>query len=138
MGSKLALITGASYGLGLEFARLLARDGYDLAIAARSAEKLETNAQALRSEFHVAVTPVAADLSDPSSIESLFRSVPACDVLINNAGFANYGKFAELSEERLVEELQLDVVALTRMTRRYLPGMIARGDGKILNGVLRK
>jgi short-subunit dehydrogenase len=54
-------------------------------------------------------------------------------VLINNAGFANYGKFAELSEERLLEELQVDVVALTQLTRLYLPAMLERKDGKILN-----
>jgi short-subunit dehydrogenase len=133
MAAKLALVTGASYGLGLEFAKLLAQAGYDLALVARSAEKLETNAQQLRSQYRVAVTPVAIDLGDASSIDALSRQVPVCDVLINNAGFANYGKFAELSEERVLDELQLDVVTLTRLTRRYLRHMIASGSGKILN-----
>jgi short-subunit dehydrogenase len=111
----------------------LAQAGYDLALVARSAEKLETNAQQLRSQYRVAVTPVAIDLGDASSIDALSRQVPVCDVLINNAGFANYGKFAELSEERVLDELQLDVVTLTRLTRRYLRHMIASGSGKILN-----
>jgi short-subunit dehydrogenase len=133
MAAKLALVTGASYGLGLEFAKLLAQAGYDLALVARSAEKLETNAQQVRSRYRVAVTPVAVDLGDAASIDRISQRVPACDVLINNAGFANYGKFAELSEERVLDEVQLDVVALTRLTRRYLPQMIARGSGKVLN-----
>jgi short-subunit dehydrogenase len=61
------------------------------------------------------------------------EAVPACDVLINNAGFANYGEFAKLTEQQILEEIHLDVVALTRLTRRYLPEMIARKSGKVLN-----
>lgn len=133
MAAKLALITGASYGLGLEFAKLLAQAGFDLALVARSADKLEANAQQLRSQYRVGVTPVASDLGDAASIDALLQRIPACDILVNNAGFANYGKFAELSEEKLVDEIELDVVALTRLTRQYLPQMISRQSGKILN-----
>lgn len=133
MAARLALVTGASYGLGFEFARLLAQAGYDLALIARSAEKLEANAQELRSKYRTGVTTIALDLGEASSIDALLQRVPACDVLVNNAGFANYGNFAELSEKHILDEIQLDVVALTRLTRRYLPEMIARKSGKILN-----
>ena len=133
MAAKLALVTGASYGLGLEFARLLARAGYDLALVARSAEKLEASAQELRSHFRVSVSTVAVDLASPDAIDVLLERVPACDVLVNNAGFANFGEFARLEESKLVDEIQVDVAAVTRLTRRYLPQMIARGSGKILN-----
>lgn len=133
MAAKLALITGASYGMGLEFAKLLARAGYNLAIAGRSSEKLEMNAQSLRLQFGVQVDCVVADLGESAGIAALFERVPSCDVLVNNAGFANYGKFAGISETHIVDEIQLDVVAVARLTRRYLPGMISRKDGKILN-----
>jgi uncharacterized protein len=133
MAAKLAVVTGASYGLGLEFARLLAQAGYDLALVARSAEKLEVNAQELRSKYRIGVTAIALDLGETSSIDALLQRIPACDVLVNNAGFANYGNFAEISEKQILDEIQLDVVALTRLTRRYLPEMIARRSGKILN-----
>jgi hypothetical protein len=133
MAAKLALVTGASYGLGLEFARLLAQGGYDLALVARSAEKLEANAQELRSQFHVGVTTVALDFGAADAVDALLDRIPACDVLVNNAGFANYGKFAALDEAKLLEEMQLDVVTLTRLMRRYLPEMIAHHSGKILN-----
>jgi short-subunit dehydrogenase len=111
----------------------LAQSGYDLALVARSAEKLEANAQELRTRYRVEVTPVSADLGDRASIAALLQQVPRCDVLVNNAGFANYGKFAELSEERVLDEIQLDVVSVAQLTRRYLPEMIARKSGRILN-----
>jgi uncharacterized protein len=133
MAAKLAVITGASYGLGFEFARLLAEAGYDLGLVARSADRLEANAQELRTKYRVGVTPIALDLGAAASIDALLERVPACDVLVNNAGFANYGEFAHLPEQHIIEEIELDVVALTRLTRRYLPQMIARGSGKVLN-----
>lgn len=133
MAAKLALVTGGSYGLGLEFARLLAQAGYDLALVARSAGNLERNAQELRSKYRVNVTTIALDLSAAGAIDALLERVPVCDVLINNAGFANYGEFARLSEAQLLDEIQLDVVALTRLTRRYLPAMLVRKSGRILN-----
>jgi uncharacterized protein len=133
MAPKLAVVTGASGGLGFEFAKLLAAAGYDLAIVARSQQQLETNAQALRTQYRVNVNAVAMDLSAPDAARALFERVPSCDVLINNAGFANYGKFAELDQTKILEEVQLDAVTLTLLTRLYLPGMIARKNGKVLN-----
>jgi uncharacterized protein len=130
---KLALVTGASGGLGLEFARLLAQDGYDLALAARSEAKLRDVAQSLANEHNVEATPVAIDLSRPDSADELAVRVPRCDVLINNAGFASNGRFDRIEESRISEEIGLDVLTLTRLTRKYLPSMVERRDGKVLN-----
>ena len=133
MGARLALITGGSGGIGLEFARLFAQAGYDLALAARDANKLDAAAAALGSKFGIAVTPVAIDLSERDAAKALFQRVPDCDVLVNNAGFANNGAFAEMDERDILDEIAVDVVALTQLSRLYLPGMLRRGSGKILN-----
>lgn len=130
---KLALVTGASGGIGLEFAKLLAQGGYDLALAARSGEKLQSVAAELAARHGIEVQVIAMDLARADAPAQLFARIPACDVLVNNAGFASNGKFAEIDEQRMLEEMQLDVVTLTRLCRLYLPGMLARGDGKILN-----
>ncbi len=130
---KLALVTGASGGLGLEFAKLLAADGYDLALVARSAAKLNEIALALRVAHGIDVATVAQDLSLPGAADAVLADVPRCDVLINNAGFASNGRFDTIPEERVREEVMLDVVALTELTRRYVPGMLERRDGKIMN-----
>jgi short-subunit dehydrogenase len=133
MGAKLALVTGASGGLGLEFAKLLAQAGYNLALAARSQGKLEVLAGELREQFGIDVQVVALDLARVNAAQDVQAQVPQCDVLINNAGFANNGKFAQMDEAQIVEEIQLDITTLTQLTRQYLPGMIGRKDGKILN-----
>jgi short-subunit dehydrogenase len=91
---KLALITGASGGIGLEIARLFARDGYDLALVARSADKLEAVATELRANGNIVVTVFAQDLSVAGAARMVFGQIPACDVLVNNAGFASNGAFA--------------------------------------------
>lgn len=130
---KLALVTGASGGIGLEFAKLLAQGGYDLALAARSEEKLQSVAAELAARHGIEAHVIAMDLALADAPAQLFARIPACDVLVNNAGFASNGKFAEIDEQRMLEEMQLDVVTLTRLCRLYLPGMLARGDGKILN-----
>lgn len=128
-----AIVTGASGGLGWEFAQLLAQSGHDLVLVARSAAKLEENAKHLRSAFGVKADAVALDLSRPDSAHALFAQVPQCDVLVNNAGFANNGKFAQLAEDVLTEEVQVDVVTLTTLCRLYLPGMLERKRGRVLN-----
>ena len=133
MASKLALITGSSGGLGLEFARLFARAGYDLALVARTQTKLESIAGELSAQFGINVKPIALDLARADSARELFARIPACDVLVNNAGFANNGNFAELDVQEILDEMQVDVITLTQLTRFYLPGMLERKDGKILN-----
>ncbi|MGR4065491.1 MAG: SDR family NAD(P)-dependent oxidoreductase [Vulcanimicrobiaceae bacterium] len=133
MAKGLAIVTGASGGLGLQFARLLAADGWDLALVARSQDKLETLATALRLEFGVKTDVVVEDLAVLGAADRLFARIPSCDVLVNNAGFATNAPFASIPEERVTEELLLNVVTLTLLTRKYLPGMIERKSGRVLN-----
>ncbi|MGC2650365.1 MAG: SDR family oxidoreductase [Candidatus Cybelea sp.] len=128
-----AIVTGASGGLGLEFARLLAADRYDLALVARSGDKLEAIAAEQRDRHGVSVETLAIDLSTPGAAAAVLARVPECDVLINNAGFATNGRFDEIADERIREEVILDVLTVTELTRAYLPGMRARGAGRILN-----
>jgi uncharacterized protein len=130
---KIALVTGASGGLGLEFAKLLAADGYDLRLVARSQNRLGEIAADLSREHGVDALPVALDLARPDSADALAMEVPRCDVLINNAGFGTRGRFDQMDEQRIEQEIVLDVLTLTRLTRKYLPAMVAREDGKILN-----
>jgi uncharacterized protein len=130
---KLALVTGASGGLGLEFARLLAADGYDLALVARSGDRLAALAQSLQNEHGISAESVALDLSAPGAAAAVFARVPSCDVLINNAGFGSNGRFDRIPQEDVRSEISLDVLALAELTRAYLPGMIERHDGKIMN-----
>ena len=106
-----ALITGASSGIGLEIARILARD-HDVVLAARRADKLEALAADLGSARVVAV-----DLADPAGPRKLVAEVPTVDVLVNNAGFADWGPFADAAEAKLDEMIELNVGALTRLAR---------------------
>lgn len=128
-----AIVTGASGGLGLEFAKLLAADKHDLVLVARSGDKLEALAARLRAEHGVTVDVIPLDLATLDAAKAVFARVPACDVLVNNAGFASNGRFDELAESRIREEILLDVLTLTELTRAYLPGMRARGAGRIMN-----
>lgn len=128
-----AIVTGASGGLGLEFARLLAEDKHDLVLVARSADKLDSIAAQLRAEHAINVDVVPLDLSALNAASQLVTQVPQCDILINNAGFASNGRFDELDPSRIRDEMMLDIVTLTELTRAYLPGMRARGTGRIMN-----
>src|SRR5215218_3749490 len=135
-GRQTALITGASGGIGLELARLFAAGGYDLVLVARSTAKLEELAGELR-QHGGTVRVLAKDLASPESPEEVFRELEAAgvvvDVLVNNAGFATYGPFVEIDLGRELEELQLNVVTLTHLTKKLLPGMLARRRGGVLN-----
>ena len=128
-----AIVTGASGGIGLEFAKLLAADKHDVVLVARSADKLEALASQLRADYGVDAQAVAMDLSAPDAASHLFAQVADCDILINNAGFASNGRFDELDSKRIRDEIMLDVLTLTELTRMYLPKMRARGSGRILN-----
>src|SRR3954465_2888694 len=137
VGRQTALITGASSGIGLELARLFAAGGYDLVLVARSAGRLEELAGELRSRHGAAARALAKDLTHPESPEEVFRELEAAgvavDVLVNNAGFGTFGPFAETDLDQELRELQLNVVTLTHLTKRFLPGMLARGRGGVLN-----
>jgi len=133
MARKLAIVTGASGGFGLEIAKLLAADGYDLALVARSEAKLNAIAQELHARHGVDARPIVADLAVVDAADRLFTEVSHCDVLINNAGFATNDRFDRIAEDRITQEIVLDVLTLTKLARKYLPAMIERRDGKILN-----
>jgi short-subunit dehydrogenase len=132
-----ALITGASSGIGLHFAELFARDGWRPVLVARSGDKLHALAADLSSRYGVEAVAIPLDLAQAGAAERLFEEVErrqiAVDALVNNAGFATFGLFAEtaLSDER--EELQLNVVTLTELTKLLLKPMLARKRGRILN-----
>ncbi len=131
------LITGASSGIGLELAHLFAADGDDIVLVARSEEKLNTLAGELRTKHQVKATVIVQDLAKPNAVQQLCESLAQhsinVDTLVNNAGFGALGDFAELADERQADMLMVNVVALTRLTRKLLPGMIQRNRGGILN-----
>jgi uncharacterized protein len=132
-----ALVTGASSGIGLELATLLARDRLDLVLVARSRERLEAIARGLTEEFGVAVTILARDLAQPETPADIARELEerglAVDILINNAGFGVFGPFAQTPLTRELEMIAVNVAALTQLTKLLLPGMLARRRGRILN-----
>jgi short-subunit dehydrogenase len=132
-----ALITGASGGIGLELAWRFARRGCDLVLVARRAGQLSALADRLRQETGVAVTPVPTDLADPASARRLCETLAergvAIDVLVNNAGVGLYGPFAGTSLDVEHAMIQLNVTSLVELTKLLLPGMVARGRGRIVN-----
>jgi short-subunit dehydrogenase len=134
--AELAVITGASGGLGLEFARCAARDGYDLLLVANEPAKLKSAAKELSDRYHdVKIETVAVDLTRPEAVAEVGVAIgkrPVA-VLVNNAGFATYGKFHELPASRELAEVRLNVEAVTHLTRLVLPGMLKAGSGRILN-----
>lgn len=133
---RTALITGASAGIGRELARLFAREHYDLILVARSADKLEELAKTLHQEFLVKATPMACDLSRAVEVEKLLSRIDSekllVDVLVNNAGFGEFGSFDETKWEREQRMIDLNVSALVRLTKYFLPQMKKRGSGRIL------
>ena len=137
MARGTALVTGASGGIGLELARVLAREGYDVVLVARNAEHLNEYAHSFERDYHVRAVPLALDLATADApqrvVEALAEHGLVIDVLVNNAGFATFGLFAETPLEAELEELQLNVVTLTALTKLLLRPMLARHAGRILN-----
>jgi short-subunit dehydrogenase len=128
-----ALITGASGGIGLELARIFAREHYDVVLVARSQDRLEEIAGELREGHGVKVDVIAKDLALPDAPAEIQRQVGAVDVLVNNAGFGLYGKFVEFPPEDEIGLMHLNMDALVLLTRLFLPGMIAARGGRIMN-----
>ncbi|MBC7929159.1 MAG: SDR family oxidoreductase [Rubrivivax sp.] len=132
-----ALVTGASGGIGLELARLLAADGHGLVLVARSGDKLARLAEELSGEHNVAARVLTADLVRPEAPGEIFDDLQAkgvaVDVLVNNAGFGSYGHFAETDLRSELELLQVNVVALTHLAKLFLPQMISRRRGYVMN-----
>ena len=132
-----ALITGASSGIGLELASLAARDRHDLVLVSRNRERLESVGRGLADQYGVKVSIVAKDLADPSSAAELEADLSgrgiAVDVLVNNAGFGVYGFFAETPIQDEMAMIEVNVSAVTRLTKVFLRGMLERRRGWILN-----
>ncbi len=137
MAKKTALITGASSGIGYELAKIFAREGYDLVLVARSQAQLQLVAAELQKSHGTISNVIVKDLSDPKASDELFSETEqkaiTIEVLVNSAGFANYGYLTETDKVKELELLELNIVALTLLTKLFLPGMKARGGGYILN-----
>jgi uncharacterized protein len=134
--AKLAIVTGASSGIGAAYAERLAREGYDLVVVARRKDRLEALARRLRDEARVSVDVLAADLSLERDITRVAERVAherSLELLVNNAGFGAYMPFAELPPERAEDLVHVHVLAPTRLTRAAVPGMIERKRGSIIN-----
>jgi uncharacterized protein len=128
--AKTALITGASSGIGYEMAKLLAADGYHVAVVARSASKLDALAAELGRDK---VTVIAADLSQPGAAAAIHAQLPAVEVLVNNAGIGDFGAFAEVDLDKSLAMMQLNMASVVALARLYLPTMVANRSGKVLN-----
>jgi uncharacterized protein len=131
------LITGASSGIGLELARVAAAKGHDLVLVARTEEKLRELARELHERYGVRAEVIAADLSRPGTAAEIVSRIETLgiqiDALVNNAGFGAYGPFTETALATELQIIHVNIVALTELTKRLLPGMIARRAGRILN-----
>lgn len=132
-----ALITGASGGIGKAFAEELAARNTHLVLVARSEEKLNQLAKYLQEKYNVQVDIIVTDLTEPGSTDTVFNTVTekglTVDMLINNAGFGEYGDFVKRDRERQVKIVQLNILALVDLTYRFLQGMRQRGSGSIIN-----
>ncbi len=131
----LAIVTGASAGIGRELARLAAADGYRPLLVARRRERLEELARELDATHGCGTRVVALDLAARHGADGVLEAADdeRIGMLINNAGFGTFGPFAKIPVERTTALLDLNVTALTRLTQRCLDGMIERGEGFIMN-----
>lgn len=132
-----ALITGASGGIGYELAKLMANDHHNLVLVARNGPRLKQFGDELQRQFGITVWTVALDLAAPAAPQALFEELRRegvdVDILVNNAGYGKFGEFAEAVVEESIGQIQLNVTALTYLTRLFLGPMLERGSGKIMN-----
>ena len=135
--TETVLITGASSGIGLELAKCFATDGSRLILIARNTDALEKLAEELRQKHQIEAIVLTADLSKPEAPKKIFEELSGqkitVDVLVNNAGFGAIGPFDQLPRERQLEMIQVNVAALVDLTRLFMPGLIERQRGGILN-----
>jgi len=133
----IALVTGASAGIGKELARCFAADRHAVVLVARRLPLLETLAGELRARSGQDAWPIACDLAAPGAVDTLLAELARrgldIDFLVNNAGFGTTGRFADSPAEREIAMAELNVMAVARLTRALLPGMLARGRGRVLN-----
>ena len=135
--SSYALVTGASSGIGYELARLFAKDGKDIVVIARSKDKLEQLKADLEKEYGMKVRVLVCDLADPKSPQDIFSELEKegidVDVLVNNAGFSVYGVFSDTDWQQEAEMIQVNLIALTQLTKLFLKKMLEKKSGKIMN-----
>lgn len=135
--SQTVLITGASGGIGYELACLFARNGHTPVLVARSETALRQLAQKLVQEYGVTPYVSVRDLTDPAAPGLLYEELQQAgykvDILVNNAGFAEYGMFNEIDTRPQLDMIQVNVAALVHLTRLFLPHMVERGSGRVLN-----
>lgn len=132
----MALVTGASSGIGATFARRLAAGGHNLILVARRKERLEELARELREKHDASAEVLAADLADEAGLEQVERRIEAAPdlaLLVNNAGFGTIGFFSETDPDGQYRMHKLHVLATMRLTRAALPGMVARNHGGVIN-----
>ena len=133
---KWALITGASAGIGVALAKELALGGTKLVLTARRKDRLEELAGTLTATYKISTEVIPADLADSNAPEKIFVFTKEkgieIDLLINNAGFGQYGEFSSVEKQRLLDMVQVNCHAVVHLTRLYLPEMIARRRGDIL------
>jgi short-subunit dehydrogenase len=135
MGKGVALITGASSGIGAELADLCAAGGYALILVARRKDRLEQMAATLRRRYGVTVRTIAADLTDaaaPAAIHQQTRG-ETVEILINNAGFGLRGRYDQTNWETERHLMQVNIIALTHLAKLFVKDMVERGSGRILN-----
>jgi short-subunit dehydrogenase len=133
--SSVALVTGASSGIGLALARRFAENGHPLVLVAPNESELEEIASAIQGEFGVEVTIVAQDLREPEAVNHIMSATEGIEIeiLCNNAGLGQKGSFAEIPIEKDLEIIDVNVKAVVLMTKAFLPKMLSRGHGRILN-----
>src|SRR5216684_2911353 len=133
---KWALITGASSGIGVAFAEELAVGGTKLVLTARRKDRLDELARRLTATYKISTEVIAADLADPNAPEKIFAFTKEkgieIDLLINNAGFGQYGELPSVEKQRLLDMVQVNCHAVVHLTRLYLPEMVARRRGDVL------
>jgi len=134
---KTALITGASSGIGLEFARVFAKEKNNLVLVARSKDKLMELADELQKEHGINVKVIPADLSKMDEVQKVYDTCKASHIeieyLVNNAGFGTYGFFDECDWSKTEQMIDLNIKSLTKFCRLFIPDMVARKSGKVLN-----
>ena len=134
---KTALITGASSGIGYHLALIFAQKGYDLILVARRLDKLNALGQKIQKEYQQKAIVIQADLAWPTTPLSIYQKVQnlgiKLDLLVNNAGFGNYGFFAETDNARAIDLIQVNITSLTQLTKLFLADMLKAKTGAILN-----
>ena len=132
-----ALITGSSSGIGLEFARIFAAQKHNLVLVARSAGRLLQLAEDLQKKHEISVRVIGADLSKMAEVQKVYDTCRAYDIeidyLVNNAGFGDFGFFMESDWYKTEQMLDLNIKSLTKMCRLFIPDMVKRKSGKVLN-----